>query len=172
MRGNKKPIRKRTVKRVFTTIVSALLMTCILIQEGFTAYGATGAEVTGILNTQETSSTAGDATTTETGTADTGTTADATQPTILSEIVEKRDEYTKHFKLSDGTYMAVAYEEKVHYLENGEYKEIHATLDESTDDGDAVLGNDLGDMAVKYAKKSNKNKLLTIGKGDSKIKIS
>ncbi|MBQ4282584.1 MAG: hypothetical protein IJB96_01495, partial [Lachnospira sp.] len=167
-----KRIRKRTIRRSLKTLIAALLITCICLQENFVAYASTGAEVTGILNTQETTE---DAATDSNG----DTTADATQdatetatPGILYEIEEKRDEYTKHFKLSDGTTMAVSYQEKVHYLEDGQYKEINATLTEGTEDGEAVLGNDLGDIAVKYAKKSNKNKLLTIGKGDSKIKIA
>ena len=34
---------------------------------------------------------------------------------ILSEIKDERDEYSKQFRLDDGTTMAVSYQEPIHY---------------------------------------------------------
>lgn len=36
--------------------------------------------------------------------------------TIVEEVIYKRDEYTKHFICDDGSYVAVSYSDKVHYL--------------------------------------------------------
>lgn len=37
---------------------------------------------------------------------------------ILSEISEKREEYSKQFRLDDGSYMAVSYDQPVHFKDN------------------------------------------------------
>ena len=42
---------------------------------------------------------------------------------IVSEIEDMRTEYTKYFRMSDGSYMAAQYAQPVHYEENGEWKE-------------------------------------------------
>lgn len=47
---------------------------------------------------------------------------------ILYEVEEKRDEYTKVYKKSDGTYTAIMTEEPLHYLNNGVWEEINNTM--------------------------------------------
>lgn len=47
---------------------------------------------------------------------------------ILYEVEEKRDEYTKVFKKSDGTYTALMTEEPLHYLNDGEWEEINNSM--------------------------------------------
>ena len=47
---------------------------------------------------------------------------------ILYEVEEKRDEYTKVYKKSDGSYTAVMTEEPLHYLYNGEWEEINNSM--------------------------------------------
>ena len=47
---------------------------------------------------------------------------------VVEEITEKRTEYTKQFRLSNGLHMAVVYPDAVHYEENGQWKEIDNTL--------------------------------------------
>ena len=43
------------------------------------------------------------------------------EPYVLGEDLSKREESAKHFRMSDGSYVAVQYAEPVHYLdENGE----------------------------------------------------
>ena len=47
---------------------------------------------------------------------------------IQEEMVEYRTEYTKHFRLTDGTYIAATYSEPVHYEKDGEWQEINNSL--------------------------------------------
>ena len=47
---------------------------------------------------------------------------------ILYEDISKRDEYSKHFRMSDGTYQAVMYEMPVHIEQNGEWRDYDNTL--------------------------------------------
>lgn len=60
---------------------------------------------------------------------------------IVSELKERRDEYTKHFRMDDGTIMAVTYDCPVHYkndkgkwveYDNSLIAESEATPDEIT----------------------------------------
>lgn len=53
--------------------------------------------------------------------------------TILGELDDQRDEYEKHFRLSDGSNMAVSYPIPVHYEENGEWEDIDNTLQLSSE---------------------------------------
>lgn len=47
---------------------------------------------------------------------------------ILYEVEEKRDEYTKVYKKSDGTYTAVKTVEPLHYLHDGVWEEINNSM--------------------------------------------
>ncbi len=47
---------------------------------------------------------------------------------ILYEVEKKRDEYTKVYKKSDGTYTAVMTEEPLHYLNDGVWEEINNSM--------------------------------------------
>lgn len=47
---------------------------------------------------------------------------------ILYEVEEKRDEYTKVYKKSDGTYTAVKTKEPLHYLNDGTWEEINNSM--------------------------------------------
>lgn len=47
---------------------------------------------------------------------------------ILYEVEEKRDEHTKVYKKSNGTYTAVITEEPLHYLDEGVWKEINNSM--------------------------------------------
>ena len=48
--------------------------------------------------------------------------------TILYEEISLRQEHTKHFVCSDGSYLAISYPEPVHYLDGGEWKDIDNRL--------------------------------------------
>ena len=61
-------------------------------------------------------------------------------PKILKEVVEKRESNTKHFLMDDMSYEAAVYPEPVHYLENGQWKDIDNSLAEAKDDN-KVLTN-------------------------------
>ena len=53
---------------------------------------------------------------------------DASDAEILYEVEEKRDEYTKVYKKSDGTYTAIMTEEPLHYLNDGVWEEINNSM--------------------------------------------
>ena len=54
-------------------------------------------------------------------------TAEEYSPEIVGEVESLRDEYTKHFRREDGSFVAAVYNEPVHYQKNGEWKEIDNT---------------------------------------------
>lgn len=47
---------------------------------------------------------------------------------ILDELTERRTEFTKEFRLSNGLRLATVYDNAVHYQEDGQWKEIDNTL--------------------------------------------
>ena len=49
---------------------------------------------------------------------------------IVSEIEDMRTEYTKYFRMSDGSYMAAQYAQPVHFEKNGEWMEYDCSLTE------------------------------------------
>ena len=53
------------------------------------------------------------------------------EPVIVEEDIALRGTYEKHFIMSDGSSMAVAYNEPVHYEEDGQWLEIDNTLVET-----------------------------------------
>lgn len=63
---------------------------------------------------------------------------------IVKEDITKRGTYEKHFLLDDGSYIAVSYDEPVHYQQNGEWIEIDNTL----------VSLDKGDGSRRYITKS------------------
>ena len=76
---------------------------------------------------------------------------------IISEDTSKRDETTKHFLMSDGSYNAISYPLPVHYREDGteEWAEIDNTLVEVEDENDTTfLKPASSPIDVKFAKNS------------------
>ena len=173
----------KTIKRTARAAMAVLLALCLTLENSLTAVSAgpgvgaqTAAKESAMEKTAQAAETpdggAGADTDSETGVG-AGTDDTAQEEAVpLYEIKEKRDEHTKYFMMSDRTIMAASYKEKVHIKKDGQYEEINAVLTESADEDGEALGNELGSIAVKYAKKSGKNRLVTIGKGSGKIKIS
>ena len=111
------------------------------------------------------------------------------EPKILKEIVEKREEYSKTFLRNNMTYEAVIYSKPVHYLENGEWKDIDNSLMEASSNMDSENPNDesefgsgteeegtkdafenkANDFKVKIAKNSSSSKLVSVKKNDYEI---
>ncbi len=48
---------------------------------------------------------------------------------VVYELTSLRDEYSKHFRLTDGSNIAVSYSDAVHYLDGGEWRQIDNTLE-------------------------------------------
>ena len=79
-----------------------------------------------------------------------------TEPNIISEVLEKRDEYIKHFYMSDGTFLATKYTLPVHFkTENGDWVEYDNTLEQQGDEDTGVyttvLSNHPTSLAIKAA---------------------
>ena len=96
---------------------------------------------------------------------------------ILSEIKDERDEYSKQFRLDDGTTMAVSYQEPIHYKNAaGEWVDYDNSLKNETvtsaspDEATEEYTNKKSDFKVNYSKKSKENSMVKI-KGDNQ-KIS
>ena len=85
-----------------------------------------------------------------------------------AEVVEMREEYAKHFRLSDGSYIAAQYNYPVHSKDdNGEWQDINNTL---TKDGSEFSTES---ARIKFAKKINgSSTLFTLHDGDTKITLN
>ena len=80
------------------------------------------------------------------------------QNEIVEELTGRRDENTKHYRLKDGSVMAVMYSEPVHKEENGRFVDIDNTLVE----GQSDYANLNGVYDVRFAKKAKSNKMVTL----------
>ena len=92
---------------------------------------------------------------------------EAPEAVILGEDESRREESVKHYIMSDHTYKAVRYSSPVHYEQDGEWVDINNTLaDEEAQDSDDVNGfvNKSNGFKIKFAKKSNGKKLVSIKK--------
>ncbi len=83
------------------------------------------------------------------------------------ELIDRREENVKHFKLSDGTVTAVMYDYPVHYVDSdGEWQDIDNTL---SDNGSEYTNPN---TRVKFAKKTTGNGVLfTLQENNTKITI-
>ena len=103
---------------------------------------------------------------------------DTTEPEaeILAEETSKREQYVKHFRMSDGSYRATQYEVPVHFIQDGEWTDYDNTLvevDADTEDGETAsnkdLTNTLADYSVRLSKKTNGKKFVRIEKDGYKL---
>lgn len=103
---------------------------------------------------------------------------DTTEPKaeILAEETSKREQYVKHFRMSDGSYRATQYEVPVHFIQDGEWTDYDNTLvevDADTEDGETAsnkdLTNILADYSVRLSKKTNGKKFVRIEKDGYKL---
>lgn len=95
-----------------------------------------------------------------------------TQPYVLQELEEYRTIDTKQFLMSDHTVQAVMYNEPVHYEENGDWEDIDNSLEfeESADEEDFDgYKTKEGNFNVKFAEKSDSDKLVTISENDYEL---
>lgn len=60
---------------------------------------------------------------------------------ILCEVTEKRDENTKVYQKTDGTYTAMISSQPLHYMQDGEWLDIDNTFTAETREGTAVYTN-------------------------------
>ena len=89
---------------------------------------------------------------------------------IVSEIVEDRTEYTKYFRMSDGSYMAAQYAKPVHYKENGEWKEYDYTIEENGNE--FVIQNSDSEMSFPEDFSEDNEAQIEVSTRDYQIKFS
>ena len=84
---------------------------------------------------------------------------------VISEILQKRDRFTKNFRTENHGGAAVIYGYPVHYKEGEEWKEIDNRL-EKTENG---YQNHASRVKVHFAESSNANEMVTIEKMGRKL---
>lgn len=93
---------------------------------------------------------------------------------IVGELKDLRDEYSKQFRLDDGSFLAVSYETPIHYKdENGNWVNYNNSLIDGADaeaTPDEVSSeeytNKSSDFDVKYSKKSKDNNMVKVKTDD------
>lgn len=99
-------------------------------------------------------------------------TSSAEKAHILAEDPMLRDEYTKHFVLSDGSMLAATYSVPVHYLQDDEWKDIDNTLVTesalSDSDTDGLTNSDSG-IKYKFADSSSSDRLFSMTTDDYSV---
>lgn len=81
---------------------------------------------------------------------------DISDVSIISEVVSKRTEREKHFKLSNGTYLAVLYNQPVHKQSNGCWIEVEDKFEyENEFDASDGLAGYIGDSGTLISKISS-----------------
>ena len=94
---------------------------------------------------------------------------------FLSEAENKREEYVKHFKMSDGTYKAAQYDTPVHFLDdNGNWVDYDNTLTETDCEIERSLFtkdfiNTQSDVEIRLSKKTNGSKLVRMKADDYSV---
>jgi|GEM_PF-159847 len=80
---------------------------------------------------------------------------------VLNEITDLRDEYTKHFRQSDGSYIAAKYSSPVHYQKNSKWVEYDFTIEEKNSgkifSTDSVFEPVSSDIPVKFPSRISKD---------------
>ena len=80
------------------------------------------------------------------------------EPEILEEINSKRDKFTKHFRMSDNSMIAVVYSDQIHYKDGEEFKEIDNTLTLENDE----YKNTESPFKIRFSKDFNNKKLVSV----------
>ncbi len=84
----------------------------------------------------------------------------------LYEIESLRDSTTKHFRMSDGSFVAVQYSEPVHFLNGEKWVEYDNTLVASVGNGYSVKRNDI---SVNFANSSSAENLVSVSKNGNAV---
>jgi len=93
---------------------------------------------------------------------------EASETVVLEpeEIVARRTETAKHFRMPDGTVLAADYPLPIHYEKDGRWVDIDNTL--SPEDGEYVTENE---FTVRFAENGNSHKLLELSKDGYSIRF-
>ncbi len=101
------------------------------------------------------------------------------EPEVADEIVSLRDEYTKYFRRTDGSYIAARYSTPVHFLNDGKWVEYDLTLTQKQtarqlNSADTVVVPSRTDIPVQFPSQltNNGNNEISIGVADTVIKFA
>ena len=101
--------------------------------------------------------------------------ADAKIPEVYieGEVTELRSEYEKHYRLTDGSFMAVQYQVPVHYEDEGQWVDIDNTLEAVTMfSGDTVYQAVNGENVQAFASDLSDGSIMTMATDDHMISMS
>ena len=94
---------------------------------------------------------------------------------IVSEITENRDKYTKHFRLDDGTFMAVNYVVPVHYkTKSGKWVEydnslVKENVETSSNEDETKYSNKKSNIDVDISTNSKEDELVSLNTSKGNI---
>ena len=92
---------------------------------------------------------------------------------IEGEVSELRNEYEKHYRLTDGSFMAVQYQVPVHYEDDGQWVDIDNTLEAVTMfSGDTVYQAVNGENVQAFASDLSDGTIMTMATDDYMISMS
>ena len=92
---------------------------------------------------------------------------------IDGEVTELRNEYEKHYRLTDGSFMAVQYQVPVHYEDDGQWVDIDNTLEAVTMfSGDTVYQAVNGENVQAFASDLSDGTIMTMATDDHMISMS
>ena len=92
---------------------------------------------------------------------------------IEGEVTELRSEYEKHYRLTDGSFMAVQYQVPVHYEDEGQWVDIDNTLEAVTMfSGDTVYQAVNGENVQAFASDLSDGTIMTMATDDHMISMS
>ena len=92
---------------------------------------------------------------------------------IVGEVDDARGEYEKHFRLSDGSFVAAEYDFPVHYQQDGEWVDIDNTLTaEETEEGTSVYRAANGTQAHDFAAALSTGHTVSVSSGSSALSMS
>ena len=96
------------------------------------------------------------------------------QPTVVQEVEELRGEDSKHFQMSDGSYLAVAYGEPVHYQdEEGAWQDIDNALQPvQFFDGSAMYTAANGEVTTAFSADISQGQVFASAYGDMSVSMS
>lgn len=109
-----------------------------------------------------------------TSTSQDTTVATEEKPEIIGEDISKRDEKVKHFRMSDGSFMAVSYGTPVHFKDDsGNWQDINNTPIMATDaEGIETYQISNGDTSINFASTLETGHCLTISVDNKAIEMS
>ena len=89
------------------------------------------------------------------------------------ELADKRDLYSKQFRMADGTITAVTYNEQIHYMtKNGEYDNIDNRLEKSEDhEGKSIYTNRANSFTISFSETPYNGEIYQITEDDIFIRF-